>query len=119
MILAAHKMSKIILDVSYTFSFFALFPPYGQNYKSLFFSARQNYSPFLHKPPNQKQAQWDQVTCENKFWRQDVQNIINCPHEEFMPLSNTHPSEQVVSINLCFWHIHTHTQKKKKGLREN
>lgn len=36
----------------------------------IFFSARQTYSGFFHKPPNQKQTQPDWVTCENKFWWQ-------------------------------------------------
>lgn len=85
MILAAHKMSKIVVDVSYTFSFFSLFPPYGQSYKSwFFFSAKQTYSGFFQKPPNQKQTQPHWVTCENKSWWQGIQTIVNFTHEDFV-----------------------------------
>lgn len=114
MILAAHKISKVILDVSYTFSFFALFPPYGQSYESLFFFCQTNlFKVFCTCHLTKSRHSEIQVTCENKIWRQDVQTIINCPHEEFMPLSNR-ASSKYKPVFLTHTHTATTTTTKKK-----
>lgn len=85
-----------------------------------FFFARQTYSGFFQKPPNQKQTQPDRVTCENKFWWQGIQTIANCTHEDFMSLPKAHLSEQVVRINLyCVTDKASKQTNKKQATKMN